>query len=85
MIIHTRYRDIPWEEAIKCWSHNEPGDRELWESHRRNRPVSIGVPAIATTARYPFICEGPFFSTTLTPRDPSRIVVCCPHIAVIGD
>lgn len=34
MIVHTRYRDIPWEEATKCSTRSTPESRDWWESRR---------------------------------------------------
>lgn len=89
MIVKTRYRDIPWEEARKCYrlsSRNRRvypegrGTSESWERAMRGKPVSIIVPA-RTDHQYKYVrCEGPFF--TLADSDNKMV---CPHIAEIGD
>lgn len=76
MIIETRYRDIPWEEARQHVTVDE-GSGSAWQ-HMRGNAVSIIVPAytgIIVDAK----CQGPFY---LVVDDPG---VICPHIAEIGD
>lgn len=77
MIIETRYRDIPFEEAIRCHDHTDLKlCRKQWKQWR-GKPVRILVPAIT---RPPMArCVGPFFAK----EDKTNSV--CPHIAEIGD
>ena len=78
MIITTRYRDIPWEEASKCAQpeHLTPQSRTNWEA-LRGKPVKIESPAI-TEPQYKYAqCGGPFY------RVEGRAVMVCPHIAMI--
>lgn len=83
MIITTRYRDIPWEEARKC-SHviNDAKAGKAWEARFRGKPVDIAVPAIQTPLGAPMICGGPFF---LRQSADNSANIVCPHIAEIGD
>lgn len=79
MIVKTRYRDIPFEEAIKC-AVMRPGiireARKNWRE-RKGKPVAIIAPADPNQWEY-VRCEGPFFWTT-------DDFLVCPHIAEIGD
>lgn len=76
--ITTRYRDIPFEEALKCAPNtNESGAREIWEEQLRGHEV-IFYPLTRHEHNSYFTCEGPFFKT-------ANGGSCCPHIAEIGD
>ncbi len=82
MIIQTRYRDIPYEQASSCLHQASSRDRERWESEFRGWPVSIIVPA-APTVSTP-LCGGPFFVVPNMTWE-GRPIAICPHIAEIGD
>jgi lysozyme family protein len=80
MIVQTRYRDIPWEEAGKC-HHDTARFRDEWE-RRRGQPIRIKTPAVPIVERP--LCAGPFYVLVgYIWKD--RPVVVCPHIAEIGD
>lgn len=83
MIVETRYRDIPYEEARKCYQGGVVpkggGDGKRPWKVLRGQPVSIIVPA-TNSHRPEIVCGGPFFLLA----DDDRYVVC-PHIAEIGD
>lgn len=85
MVIETRYRDIPFEEAVSCGTGFMTP--EGWEK-RRGSVVRIRTPAV-TRAQYNefhFKCDGPFYETLLASRGGSNWrVLVCPHIAEIGD
>lgn len=84
MIIETKYRDIDFAEAVKCYRDGVvPEDVKKnavpW-STLRGKSVSIMTPS--TRGHHEaIICGGPFFS--VVDDGPARIV--CPHIAEIGD
>ena len=79
MIIHTRYRDIPWEQIEEGERHHRgagiPG--LIWEAENRGKPVSIETPARRPSGYT--ACDGPHYHIAGT----SDYV--CPHIAEIGD
>lgn len=81
MLLHTRYRDIPWEEVLAVHPHSE-GKRELWES-LRGKAIQVQTPGVD-------VIEGPNCREPHYPifpfewRDRARLNVC-PHIAEIGD
>lgn len=77
MIIRTRYRDVPFEGAIKC--ETEPADdaREQWDAVR-GKPLLLLTPA-CTNNDHGTSCHGPFYE-----RVDGRHCVC-PHTAEIGD
>jgi hypothetical protein len=79
MIIQTRYRDIPWEEARKCL-HGGNEWRAEWE-RCRGKPISIQVPETTAGAA---LCEGPFFIVPGYQWEGRKVAVC-PHIVEIGD
>lgn len=82
VIVRTRYRDIPFEEYLRC----EPGSTrpDLWEA-KRGQPIEIIVPASARPSRR-WVCEGPYFyrADGAVGIHGYRLAVC-PHIAEIGD
>lgn len=80
MIIQTRYRDIPWEEARKCQSSFTEESEPFWNKVR-GRPVLIQTPATEGHS-LEVICGGPFYLRV--PFD-GRAGIVCPHIAEIGD
>ncbi len=84
MIIKTRYRDIPFEEAIKCSSRHVEEARPWWEA-RRGKIVTIDVSE--PTHGGSRVCGGPFFNIVgdLDFEGSSRKISVCPHIAEIGD
>jgi hypothetical protein len=82
-IIRTRYRDVPFEEVLKCASKYHPrfpDERLWWESHRA-RSVEIVTPAFRSGKwpRSKYACEGPFYAVA------ESAYAVCPHIAEIGD
>lgn len=78
MIVQTRYRDIPWEEAVSCAAAGEEAmTSQAWETHYRGKPVLLAVPAVEARN---FTCAGPFFQLA-----EDRRIAVCPHIALIGD
>ena len=89
MIIKTRYRDIPWEEAVKCYrldSGGYPVDKvpheqqiQNWDKKWRNKQIIIIAPALSEPQYKHVRCRGPFYQVA-----DSRNIVC-PHIAEIGD
>lgn len=79
MIIETRYRDIPWEEARK---HFHDGDAERW-STIKGRPIRIITPA--SPEAQDRLCEGPFFTVVGRIQLNGNGCCVCPHIAEIGD
>lgn len=77
MIIHTRYRDIPWEEARKCQTALPP---EVW-ALLRGQAVALQTPPCSDCALDMISgCGNPPFLHT---ADGQRWV--CQHIAEIGD
>jgi len=78
MIISTRYRDIPYEEAIKCAKPPLGGvGRDQWEKEYRGKPLKIETPAVDKHEKW--ACSGPFYSVA------GEWSSVCPHIAEIGD
>lgn len=85
MVIQTRYRDIPFEEAVKCQpiSATEPDAQSVW-AKLRGGAVQIEVPANAP--RGLCVCGGPFFWIYPDTRNKEGYrFMACPHIADIGD
>lgn len=79
-IITTRFRDIAFEEVLKC-APTTSLTREEWESEMRGRPVRIETPAYGPPdSDSRIICGGPLYAYPGLYR---RGV--CPHIAEIGD
>ncbi len=77
VIIRTRYRDIPFEEARKCF-YGKNGSRVTeseWDATYRGTPLRIHVPSQDASGP----CSGPFFSAV------DGVGFVCPHIAEIGD
>lgn len=74
-IVHTRYRDIPWEEVAKCVEIYEGAPS--WSS-LRGQPFRIHTPALPYCLGAK--CEGPFYRV-----DDGTNEAVCPHIAEIGD
>lgn len=86
MIVKTRYRDIPWEEVIKCIvGPADPATRKWWEG-RRGADVAIEAPAASNITREDWACDGPWFDI-VSERHCLRgtPIAACPHIAEIGD
>lgn len=84
MIVKTRYRDIPWVEAKKCFALMPPAElgtpESLWNK-MRGTEVIIRTPAKPkTSGSVVFKCDGPFFALDGEPE-----TGLCPHIAEIGD
>ena len=85
MIVHTKYRDISFEEACKCYC-GEPTEiayKPWWENNMRGKSVSIIAPATTDSeSRTTYlVCEGPFYRISGKPENH----IACPHIAEIGD
>ena len=80
MIVKTRYREIPFEEAIQCHvMDSEDFCRQQWAKWR-GQPVAIFTPALTAEERpLRARCDGPFFSKT------DRETSVCPHLAELGD
>lgn len=80
MIVSTRYRDIPFEEATRCAIADAEDLREWWELHR-GKAVEIHVPACtADGEEHARTCNGPFFQVA------SNTPFCvCAHVVEIGD
>lgn len=84
MIIKTRYRDLPFEQILKCLTAegvsivDNARNRAIWESFRGG-PVSIITPAIKPNGDC-IRCDGPHFRIYQMSHS-----VVCPHIAEIGD
>lgn len=87
MIIETRYRDVPFQEAIKCAPRLSGVDSADWED-LRGKPVRVIVPGRPRSIGSYFECEGPFFTVDSGPFIRNGELVrytVCPHIAEIGD
>lgn len=81
MILKTRYRDIPFEEALKCAAPGSPDwTRERWEFWKGRTFSVIAPPCDPRRALGVFSCEGPFYVGVDHPE-----YAVCPHIAEIGD
>lgn len=78
--LETRYRDIPFEEVIKCATRPPAkGGAEVWEGIR-GRPLRVLLPPCTGNHASEFRCKGPFYQNA---DKPSHCV--CVHIAEIGD
>lgn len=65
MIIQTRYRDIPWEEAKKCCVPEIQADwtPEKWDARKRGTPVQIITPPVHRFyASSVYRCDGPWYA-----------------------
>ena len=82
VIIQTRYRDIPFEEAIQCHVDASDVKPERWEL-ARGTAISIEVPGVPGPVAWAR-CSGPFFRSSWKRLD-GRYAGVCPHIAEIGD
>lgn len=90
IVIETRYRDIPWEEAVKCYrldSGAYPVDKvtheeqvKHWDKRFRGKPVRIIAPPDMGPQWEHVLCKGPFYRVDGLPRH-----MVCPHLAEIGD
>lgn len=85
MIIETRYRDIPFEEAMQCYEYLHPSKSAADWKRYRGQPVTIVTPPIDISTIRHMRCKGPFYATQCQPYDSKWRVVVCPHIAEIGD
>ena len=84
MDIVTKYRDIPFEEAVKCSpKENSHYVAAFWESNMRGKMLVIETPANGVSDGA--ICEGPFFRVLNRCALRGGKLVACPHIAEIGD
>jgi hypothetical protein len=79
MTVTTRFRDIPFAEAQRCFRVAGPEPSALWELLMRDSEVTIHTPAVTENPN--LACEGPYFAVVCGPHK----VVVCPHIAEIGD
>ena len=91
MVIHTRYRDVPWEE-LPVWLLRAGLSRSAWEGDYRGKPISLRTPPFPAGRVGPREmghedCQGPFL-----PFAPPRMVhgwlgetCACPCVAEIGD
>lgn len=80
MIVTTRWRDISYEEAMKCTVppiNHERGSR-FWDAHR-GKLVDIQTPACDGTHDL-YACLGPFFQLARTPQ-----ICVCAHQIEVGD
>lgn len=80
MMITTRFRDIPFDEAKTCFgpaSREDPEVRQAWETRYRGKTVQIQTPELGGHSSY---CPGPYFAAA----DPYMRIVC-PHLVEIGD
>lgn len=87
MIVRTKYRDIPFEQVLKCVIRcNTTGNRTAWEKKMRGAPIVIQTPQVsdevAAAQREMFVCGGPFFMDV---TNNARNAAVCVHIAEIGD
>lgn len=84
VIITVRYRDIPYEEAIRCLTpegfrvSEALGGIQRWNK-LRGRTARIITPA-THQKQVNFSCEGPFFRGADQPE-----YGLCAHVAEIGD
>lgn len=89
MILTTRYKDIPYEEAIKCAVPGtlQPDSRDKLEKSR-GRVIQVETPPIATRQYLYARCEGPFYKV-FPPRQskshPECYLMVCVHLTEIGD
>lgn len=82
MTVKTRYRDIPWEEAVQC-SPNLT--RERWDKVYRGQTVNVtGGPEPPEEFKKFTNCQGPWWRTNRMNTD-GHVAAICPHIAEIGD
>lgn len=84
MIVTTRYRDVDFEEVLKCVKGDTPQNRAAW-AKMCGQPVRITAPpvseAIAAAQYLVWKCRGPFY---LTPALGPNSAICV-HLAEIGD
>lgn len=78
MIIQTRYRDIPLEQARKCQA-DYPCGLPKWEQ-LRGQPVRVLSPPYDGEPHFSVLCKGPFYRHA----EIDGMIVCI-HIAEIGD
>lgn len=88
-ILKTRYRDIPFEEAVKCAT---PEGLEYcrnagvnWDQQQRRKPVSVLYPPITTPQWKYARCGGPFYRVLKPDGTRDGEFMVCVHIAEIGD
>lgn len=81
MIIETRFRDIPWEEARKCFQDGSP---EGW-ARFRGSPIKIVTPQLSKSNVDSPRCSGPFFKAPFLYCDSGEPLCVCPHVVEIGD
>ena len=82
LIIHTRYRDIDWQDIVAGLSRGELHRRVEWESVR-GKPVALEGPPVDAASRAQPNCGGPFYRVINPIGDWPGYV--CPHLAEIGD
>ena len=80
MIVRTRYRDIPFSEAVKCARVIGPEDRIHWERDMRGKPVHIVTPPLPYNSNERIKCGSALYAVADSP-----LLAVCPHIAEIGD
>lgn len=79
MIIETRYRDIPFKEAVKCEPRKSGKVYRDWWNSVRGKPISIKTPPFFRDEGSPIVCKEPQYVVV------GGVVAVCPHIAEIGD
>ena len=88
MIISVQYKDISYEEVIKCMT--EAGkvlaDPEAW-NNIRNTFVQIETPLNPDiqNQRIYLSCKGPFYIICNSSKKYKGQDLVCPHVAIIGD
>lgn len=82
--VQTRFRDIPFEEAVKCHSAKtrKYASPEGW-AQLRGQPILIETPGRGKDRSITFLCNGPFYRTQLVGKA-GEIWVCL-HVAEVGD
>ena len=82
MIVKTRYRDIAFEEAVKCTPQLNTLDMaDVW-IQSQGQTIEIETPCLPDKSPFSFfVCGGPFYKVVGVPLP----YVVCPHIAEIGD
>ncbi len=98
-LVDTRYRDIPFESVVGCWSPLEEEDRERWERECRGKPISLWTPPIPwKLVEEGFIYENGGVMLRVGPAPPCPsgcrgpfYTICgyegtvCPHLVELGD
>lgn len=82
-IAKTRWRDIPFEQAMKCGPqnlsvHELQEGAEAWEKSRGTE-IEVILPAL-TMEPYPKYCDGPFYRSAINPNQ-----CACAHVVQLGD